>query len=109
MLLYVTALFLVVCSGVMAHEILNGPRMDQPLNPTLLRTIHVLVPFVWIAWLVRGFWIAWWLPLVGLVVGGLVAGIVVAYLRMRFPLTAPGIAIVITLMAIGALVASLTS
>ena len=107
MFLYVLALFLLGCGSHMSHKILSGPLVDRPMNPVVLFAISVIATVAWLAWFLHGFWIAWWLPLVGLVAGGIATGLIDGYYRTRYPQSAIGISAVSSLLGFGAMIGAL--
>ena len=101
MFLYLFALFLLGCGGHMGHKILNGSPSEQPLNPGALLATTIVADIAWIAWFIRGFWLAWWMPLAGLVGGGILTGLIVGYIRIRHGTKAPVISMLTSLFGIG--------
>lgn len=108
MILYILPLVLLTCGCNMGQKILSGPRVDQPLNPIVLSIINLIATLALYAWFIRGFWIAWWLPLVGIVGSGFVAGLVNGFFRIRYPLAAVQASMLISMLGIGALIGAMS-
>ena len=78
---YALTFFLLGCGSEWVQRMLGGPVMERPVKPILASVIGGLTAVAWAGWFIRGFWIAWWLPLVMLPLGGVGTAFVLAWGR----------------------------
>jgi hypothetical protein len=105
LILYLFVLLTLGLGSYLGDKIMKGSVVDQPLNPIPLQVITAIGSLAWLGWLVRGFWINWWIPLVGLAGSGAIAGIGVALCARSHK--APLISMMISLFGIGAMISAI--